>query len=134
RAMRKSRCAAARVRRLPSPEWPPPLTPRYPYQNASYCTLSLPDRWARSLGADGEGGERRAHSRTRGWGRPAKILECALEMAKVGDDVRRTDHAHRPNADDLAGLAGMPCPCDDRAIALAHVLDDDAAFEALGHS
>src|SRR5947208_1108030 len=93
----------------------------------------LPWWLGRSLSADGKGVERCAHARVRGRDRPAKILEGGFEMTQIGDDVRLANRSHRADANNLAGLARLPRPGDDRAIALAHVLDDGAAFETPGH-
>src|SRR3954453_11498580 len=86
-----------------------------------------------SLSTGGKGVERRVHARMRGRNRPAEIGEGSLEMTQIGDDVGLGDHSHGANADNLAALARMPRARDDRAIALAHVLDDGATFEAGRH-
>src|SRR5581483_3128086 len=89
--------------------------------------------FAASLRADRKGVERRTHARMRGWCRPTQILERGFEMTQIGNDVGLADHTHRPDADDLAGLARMPRSGDHAVIALAHVLDDDTALETLRH-
>src|ERR1700745_1761610 len=80
-----------------------------------------------SLSRGRKGVERGANARMRRRRGPAEIPERGLKVAQIGEDVGFADRPHRPDADNLAGLARVPRACDYRGISLTKFVARECA-------